>query len=310
MKNASAPCDLATQIGKLRLKNPVIAASGTFGYGDQVSDLIDPATFGAICTKSLTLHPREGNPPQRIVETPSGMLNSIGLANIGVEAFLGEKLTFLRDLDTIVIVNVAGNTLTEYVEALQMLESAGGIDAYEINVSCPNVEGGLEFGSTPEAAASLTTALRRVTEKTLILKLSPNVTDIAAVAAAVVSSGADAVSLINTLVGLAVDAETRTAELGYGFGGLSGPAIKPVALAMVYNVAQAVDVPVIGMGGISSGEDAVEFMIAGATAVQIGTVNYVHPAACKEIVNALADYGTAHGHRRISEVTGTLEMQE
>ncbi len=305
----SLPFDLGVEIGSLHLKNPVLAASGTFGYGWEFEEVMDLSRLGGIVTKAITLEPRLGNPTPRIVETASGMLNSIGLANVGVAAFARDKMPFLRSCGTAVIVNVAGRSMEEYVEVVRRLDDCPGIHALEINISCPNVqEGGLAFGADPNVAAAVIGAVRDVTQLPLIAKLTPNVTDIAGIAAAVQEAGADAVSLINTLVGMAIDAARGRPELGAVTGGLSGPAIKPVALAMVWKVAQAVRIPVIGMGGIMTAEDALEFMLAGAVAVQVGTANFVDPTSMIRIVEGLERTLRERGMGSVAEIVGTLEV--
>lgn len=299
--------DLAVQIGVLRLKNPVLVASGTFGYGKESADFLNLNALGGIITKSVTLKPRDGNPPHRIVELPAGMLNSIGLANVGVENFIIEKLPFLNGLDTSVIVNVAGATADEFLAVVKRLENEEGIDAYELNFSCPNVqEGGMEFSQDPRVTASVTGMVRKVTQRPLIIKLTPNVTRISDIACAAKESGADAVSLINTLVGMAVDIHSRRAKINTVTGGYSGPAVKPVALAKVYEVAQRVDIPIIGIGGIMNGNDALEFIITGATAIQVGTANFIDPRTGEKIINELQDYCQRSGAQSIREVVGTL----
>ncbi len=301
--------DLSIEIGPIHLKNPVLAASGTFGYGQEFEAVMDLSRLGGIVTKAITLEPRLGNPPPRIVETASGMLNSIGLANVGVAAFVRDKMPFLRSCGTAVIVNVAGRSMEEYVEVARRLSDCPGIHALEINISCPNVqEGGLAFGADPKVAAAVIGAVRDVTQLPLIAKLTPNVTDIAGIAAAVQEAGADAVSLINTLVGMAIDATRGRPELGGVTGGLSGPAIKPVALAMVWKVAQAVRIPVIGMGGIMNAGDALEFMLAGAVAVQVGTANFVDPTSTIRIVEGLEDTLRERGMGSVKEIIGALEV--
>ena len=303
------PLDLGVDVGPLHLKNPVLAASGTFGYGQEFETVMDLSRLGGIVTKAITLEPRLGNPTPRIVETASGMLNSIGLANVGVAAFVRDKMPFLRSCGTAVIVNVAGRSMDEYVEVARRLDDCPGIHALEINISCPNVkEGGLAFGADPKVAAAVIEAVRGVTQLPLIAKLTPNVTDIAGIAEAVQEVGADAVSLINTLVGMAIDVTRRRPELGGVTGGLSGPAIKPVALAMVWKVAQAVRIPVIGMGGIMTAEDALEFMMAGAVAVQVGTANFVDPTSTIWIVEGLEDYLRERGMGSVKEIIGALEV--
>lgn len=297
-------------IRNVTFKNRVLVASGTFGYGDEVKDLVDVSALGGIVTKSLSWKPRDGNPPRRIAETPSGMLNSIGLANIGVHAFIEKKLPYLRTLDTVVVVNIAASAVQEYCDVLSLLETQEGIDAYEINVSCPNVrEGGLSFGTDCSLTAEITSKLRRLTEKPLFIKLTPNVTYVSEFAKAVKGEGADGVSLINTLVGMAVDIRTRKPRLSTVTGGLSGPAIKPIALAKVYEVAQIVDIPILGMGGISSASDAVEFLLAGASAVQVGTANFVDPAAGVRIAAGLEAFCRDGGITNVGDLVGGLDAK-
>jgi len=299
--------ELSVQIGSLRLKNPVLVASGTFGYGKESAELVNLNALGGIITKSISLQPRAGNPPPRIVELPAGMLNSIGLQNVGVEAFVKEKLPFLNSLDTAVIVNIAGSSAEEFRAVVQRLENEEGIDAYELNFSCPNVkEGGLEFSQDARVTARVTALVRAATKRPLIVKLTPNVTKISEVAKAAKESNADAVSLINTLVGLAVDIHSRRARINTITGGYSGPAIKPVALAKVYEVAQNVDIPIIGIGGIMNGEDALEFIITGACAVQVGSANFIDPAAGEKIVGEIAQYCEKHRISSIKELVGSL----
>jgi dihydroorotate dehydrogenase (NAD+) catalytic subunit len=302
--------DLSVQLGALKLKNPVLVASGTWGWGQEYARLVDPGLLGGVVTKAVTRQSREGNPPPRIAETPCGMLNTIGLANVGVEAFIAEKLPALRKLHTAVIVNVAGSTRDEYVEVVERLEGLEGIAALEINISCPNVkQGGMAFGAQPGAAHELVDAVRKVTERFLIVKLTPNVTDIAAVARRVADAGGDALSLINTLVGMAIDVDTRRPRLSTVTGGLSGPAIRPVALAMVWQTARRVSLPIIAMGGISDAASAVEFFLAGAGAVQVGTANFIDPRTPLEIIAGLKDYCQRRGIGRISELVGKLETE-
>jgi dihydroorotate dehydrogenase (NAD+) catalytic subunit len=299
--------DTAVTIGSTKFKNPVLAASGTFGYGDECLDLVDVNKLGGIVTKSLSLKPRDGNPPVRIVETAAGMLNSIGLANIGVRRFIEEKVPFLSKIDTTVIANIAASSIDEYCEVLAMLEAYDAIDGYEINVSCPNVkEGGLNFGTDRAMTAEITRRLRKLTTKTLIIKLTPNVTHISEFARAVESEGADAVSVINTLVGMAIDVRTRMPKLSTVTGGLSGPAIKPIALAKVYETAQSVKIPVLGIGGIMTAEDAIEFMLAGATAVQVGTANFIDPSTGVTVADGIADYCEKNSIAKVSSLTGML----
>ena len=301
--------DLSVNIAGIRLKNPVLAASGTFGYGTEYADIVDINKLGGLVTKAITLKPREGTPPPRTVETAAGMLNSIGLANVGVDAFIKEKIPLLHKFNTAVIVNVAGSTVAEYVEVVRRLDGCKGIDGLEINISCPNVkQGGFLFGSAPQTAAKVIGETRKVTSLPLIAKLTPNVTDIVSIARAVEDAGADALSLINTLLGMAIDVETKRSKLANVTGGLSGPAIKPVALVMVWKVAGAAKVPVVGIGGILSVEDALEFLLAGACAVQVGTGNFVDPQCTITIIHGLEQYCREKGIVRISEIVGTLEV--
>jgi len=300
--------DLSVKVAGVRFSNPVLVASGTFGYGEEYDVLIDLSKLGGIITKSITLSPREGNPPPRTVETTCGMLNAIGLANVGVDRFIKEKLPFLRKLGTRIIVNVAGSTIQEYVEVVRRLNRCKGIDMLEINISCPNVEeGGLAFGSKPQSAHACIKQIKDHTSYPLIAKLSPNVTDIAEVACAVEEAGADAVSLINTLIGMAIDTEKRKPILGNITGGLSGPAIKPVALAMVWKVAKAINFPIIGIGGIMNTQDALEFFLAGACMIQIGTANFVDPQTSVKIVNGLNGYLREKKIKRITDLVGKIE---
>ena len=306
MKNKEP--DLSVALGPLKLKNPVIAASGTFGYGDEYVDVVDPNLLGGIVVKGLSLRPREGNPPPRIVETPSGMLNAIGLANIGVEAFINEKLPWLRTLDTTVIANIYGHSISEYGEVAMALKGVDGVDALEVNISCPNVEmGGMAFGTHPSVAGEVTGTVLKNTDKPVIVKLSPNVTDITEIAKAVELAGAHAISLINTLTGMAIDVESKRPRLANISGGLSGPAIRPIAVYMVYRVARSVKVPVIGIGGIMEARDVLEFMIAGAKAVQVGTANFVNPRATVDIIEGLRQYCLEEGVSRLSDLIGSLK---
>jgi dihydroorotate dehydrogenase (NAD+) catalytic subunit len=296
------------RLGTMHCRNRVWVASGTFGYGDDCLDLVDVNKIGAIVTKSLSLRPRDGNPPPRIVETPAGMINSIGLANIGVKRFLEEKAPFLRSLETAVIVNIAASTLDEYKTVLEQIQAADCCDAYEINVSCPNVkEGGLSFGTNVRMTAEITRALRPLTDKPLIIKLTPNVTSVSEFARAVEEEGADAVSLINTLVGMAVDVKTRRPKISTTTGGLSGPAIRPVALAKVFEVVQSVSIPVIGIGGITCANDALEFLITGAVAVEIGTANYIDPNSAVEIARGIETFCGEHALSDVEDIIGTLQ---
>jgi len=283
---------ISSKIKNINFENPILVASGTYGYGHEVKDIADVNSLGGIVTKSVTLKPREGNKPPRIFETPSGMLNSIGLANVGVESFCNNKIPYLNQLNTNIIINIAGSSINEYLQTLEILESSNGKHiGYEVNISCPNVkEGGMEFGVDAKMTEKLTSKMREKTNKLLIMKLSPNVTEIADIAIASEQGGADAVSAINTLVGLDIDIHTYKPRLSTTFGGLSGPAIKPVALANVYKVYKAVKIPIIGIGGISCVEDVIEFILAGASLVQIGTLNYTNPNIGVDIVNGLKQY--------------------
>jgi len=297
-------------IGDVQFKNRVLVASGTFGYGDECLDLVDVDRLGGIVTKSLSLKPRDGNPPPRVVETAGGMLNSIGLANIGVHRFIDEKLPILRTFKTTIVANIAASSIDEYAAVLDLLEEAGGVHAYEINVSCPNVrEGGLSFGTDCAMTGTITKRLRARTRKPLIIKLTPNVAQISVFARAVQDEGADAVSVINTLIGMAIDVDTRRPLLSTVTGGLSGPAIKPVALAKVYETARAVRIPVFGIGGIRSATDAVEFLLAGATAVQIGTANFVDPATGVAIADGLELWCREHHIDDAATLVGALDAR-
>lgn len=301
--------DLRVKIGALELKNPVLAASGTFGYGREFSSLIDLDLLGGIVVKGISLKPREGNPPPRIVETPCGMLNAIGLANVGLESFLKEKLPWLQGLNTAVIVNIYGHTVEEYGAVAAGLNGVKGISAIEINISCPNVEqGGMAFGTDPDMSAKVTERVVKETDKPVIVKLSPNVTDIRKIAVAAEDAGADALSLTNTLTGMAIDIEKRVPKLANISGGLSGPAIRPVSLFMVHQVVRAVKIPVIGVGGIVDYRDALEFLIAGARAIQIGTANFVNPRASLDIVEGLKMFCQEKKIERIEDLIGTLKI--
>lgn len=298
--------DLSVQLGSLTLKNPVMLASGTVGYGNEISELTDLDSLGAIVTKSLSLKPRKGNPPQRIVETAAGMLNAIGLANVGVEKFLSVKIPFLKALNTTIICNIAASSIEEYVECTRLLTNEDTIKGFEINVSCPNVkEGGLVFGNDLNSVGRITEKVRGVTNKPLIIKLSPNVADIASFAQIVKKEGGDAVSAINTLVGTSFNIYTRKPKLFNVTGGLSGPAIKPIALAKVLEIKRKVDIPIIGIGGIMTWQDAIEFMITGASAVQLGTVNFINPNAGVEILEGLKQYCIKMNYSSISQATGS-----
>lgn len=299
--------DFSIELGNLKLKNPLLAASGTYGYGRELNNILKTDDFGGICTKSITLLARDGNEPPRIAEVRMGMLNSIGLANVGVEVFIQEKMPFLQSLDTNIIVNVAGFSIKDYVDVIHSLEEIEGIDGYEINISCPNVEGGLEFGSSSKSAAKLTKSLRGETDRFLMIKLSPNVTDISDIAISVEGEGANSVSLINTLIGMGIDINNEKPLLKNGYGGYSGPAIKPIALAMVQKVSRSIKIPIVGIGGIMTAEDVIQFMLAGATAVQLGTVNFLNPAALTEILEDLVAIAESKGIRNISDFKGRLK---
>ena len=299
--------DLSVKIGNLRLKNPVMTASGTFGYGLEYADFVNLADLGGIIVKGTTLNPREGNPYPRMAETAQGMLNCVGLQNKGVDYFCTHIYPLIKDVDTAMIVNVSGNSPEDYAACAARINELPGIPAIELNISCPNVkQGGMAFRTSPEGAASVVRAVRAAYDKTLIVKLSPNVTSITDIALAVQDAGADAVSLINTLMGMAIDAERRKLVLSIGTGGLSGPAVKPVALRMVYQVARAVHIPVIGLGGISSATDAVEFLLAGASAVQIGTANFIDPSVSVKVVRGIDDYLVRHGFASVQDIVGLL----
>lgn len=299
--------DLRTKIGDLELKNPVLTASGTFGYGEEFADLIDLNRLGGFIVKGTTLHPREGNPYPRMAETPSGMLNAVGLQNKGVDYFIEHIYPHLLEYDTNVIVNASGSTIEDYVALAEKLNELDGVPAIELNISCPNVkEGGMAFGTSCESAEEVTKAVRNVYEKNLIVKLSPNVTDITTIAKAVEGVGADSVSLINTLLGMAVDAEKRRPVLSTITGGLSGAAVKPVALRMVWQVAQAVKIPVVGIGGIMNAYDAIEFLLAGADAVQIGTGNFIDPTLTVKVVEGIEAYLAKHGFSSVRDIVGLI----
>ncbi len=295
---------LETDIAGIKFKTPVLVASGTFGYGEEFSQYYDLNRLGGLIVKSLTLAPREGHAPQRITETASGMLNAIGLQNVGVEKFLTDKLPMLRQLSIPVIANVAGSTMEEYEEVCKQLSGAAGVAAVELNISCPNVTcGGMEFGVDPKLAEEVTRRAKRALRQPLIVKLSPNVTDIVAIARAVAAGGADALSLVNTFLGMAIDVQTKKLKLSSVFGGLSGPAIKPLAIRCVWQVTEALPLPVIGMGGINSGEDVMEFLLAGATVVAVGTANFLEPAAAVRITGELTD---CLRHEKVGRVTDLI----
>ena len=302
--------DLSVEIAGLRFKNPVLAASGTFGYGVEYAPFVDISKFGGVVTKTITLEPREGNPMPRIAETPAGMLNSIGLSNVGAERYRNEKLPDLENIDTIIIANIAGETVDEYARVTGKIQDHPRIDALEINISCPNVEmGGMAFGTDPEVTRQVVQAVRRETRKPVIVKLTPNVTDIGTIARAAVSGGADAISLINTVIGMGVNIETRKPLIRRVVAGLSGPAIKPVALAKLYQVRQAVSVPLIGIGGIMSWKDMVEFLLVGASAVQVGTLNFVDPGALPACLEGLIQYCLRHKIGAVRHITGKMMIE-
>jgi len=293
----------------LTIKNPVMTASGTFGYGTEYEDFIDLNRLGGILVKGTTLHPRQGNPYPRMSETPSGMLNAVGLQNKGVDYFCEHIYPKIRGYETAMIVNVSGSQVEDYIETAEKINALEDIPAIELNISCPNVkEGGMAFGVTCAGAASVVRAVRAVYDKTLIVKLSPNVTDITEIARAVEAEGADSISMINTLLGMAIDAEKRRPVLSTITGGLSGPAVKPIALRMVWQTSQAVKVPIIGMGGIASATDAIEFLLAGASAIEVGTYNFVDPAVTAQIVNGIEDYMLRHGITDIQDLIGALDV--
>lgn len=300
--------DLTVTIAGIKMKNPVMVASGTFGYGEEYAQLVDLNKLGAIVVKGITLEPQVGNPPPRIVETPCGMLNAIGLENVGVLKLINEKLPYLHQFDTPVIVNIAGKSIQEYAELAKRLD--GLVDGLEINISCPNVaKGGLQFGQDPTLTYEVVNEVRQMTELPLIAKLSPNVTDIKIIAKSAVDAGADAISLINTILGLAIDVKTKKPILANITGGLSGPAIKPIALRMVFEVAKIVSVPIIGQGGIMNATDALEFIIAGATSVAVGTANFVDPMVSLKIIAGIENYLIENNLSSISELIGSLDYQ-
>ena len=300
--------DLSVNIGKLKLKNPVLTASGTFGYGEEYADFVDLNRLGGFIVKGTTLNHCEGNPYPRMVETPSGMLNAVGLQNKGVDYFINEIYPRIKDVDSQVIVNVSGACLEDYVKVCEKLAPLDKIEAVEINISCPNVkQGGMAFGTTCAGAESVTKAIRDAYDKTMIVKLSPNVTDIADIARAVEAAGADAVSLTNTFLGMAINVETQRPYLSTITGGLSGACIRPIAVRMVWQVANAVKIPVVGLGGIMNGRDAVEFMLAGATAIQVGTANFVDPSVTVKIVDYIEDYMKRHGIEKATDLIGAMK---
>ena len=299
---------LAVDVAGIRMRNPVMTASGTFGYAREFEQYMDLNRLGALVVKTITRLPRAGNPPPRVVETPAGMLNAIGLQNVGIEAFIREKLPFLRGLEPPLIVNVAGESVEDFRDLTKRISDQEGVAGVELNISCPNVAGGLDFSTDPSLAYRVVKAAREASQLPIIPKLSPNVTDIAAIARAVADAGADAISLINTLVGMAVDVRTRQPKIGNVTGGLSGPAIRPVAVRMVWQVARAVRLPIIGMGGIVTADDALEFLIAGATAVAVGTANFVDPTAAVKVIEGLERYCAVNGIPEIRQVIGSLQI--
>jgi len=302
--------DLRVKLGKLELKNPVLVASGTFGYGEEYAELIDLNKLGGIMTKAVTLRPKEGNSPPRLVEVPCGLLNAIGLENPGLEVFIREKLPFLRKFDTKIIVNIAGEKEDDYLQIAKRLSKENGVDALEVNISCPNVkEGGLSFGTDPKVVYLLVKRLKEVCGLPLILKLTPNVTDIKEVAKAAEEGGADILSLINTVLAMAVDVDTQRPKLGNIVGGLSGPAIRPIAVRMVWEVSGAVNIPIIGMGGIMKAEDALEFVIAGASAVAVGTANFVDPRTPLKVIEGIGRYLKDKGIDSFASLVGSLKVQ-
>ncbi len=302
--------DLRVNIGSLEIANPVMTASGTFGYAREFEGLVNLHRLGAVIVKGISLYPRTGNAPPRIVETACGMLNAIGLQNVGVDRFITEKMPYLQGLNVPVIVNILGDSLAEYAEITRRLAGVTGVAGIEVNISCPNVKkGGVAFGTDPTMAAAVTNAVKKMADVPVMVKLSPNVSDITVIAKAVEDAGADAISLINTLIGMAIDLPSRRPALANIIGGLSGPAIKPVALRMVYQVAKTVSVPVIGIGGIESAEDALEFMLAGATAVQIGTANFINPRVSEEVIEGIGAYAKAEKLLSIRSIIGGLRIE-
>ena len=301
--------DLSVNIGRLSMKNPVMTASGTFGYGLEFADFIDLSRLGGIIVKGTTLKPREGNPYPRMAETPSGMINAVGLQNKGVDYFIEHIYPQIKDIDTQILVNVSGSTIDDYAETARRLASLSKIEAIELNISCPNVkEGGMAFGTSCQSAASVVKAVRAAYPGTLIVKLSPNVTDITEIARAVEAEGADAVSLINTVLGMAIDAERQRPVVSTVTGGLSGPCVKPIALRMVWQVFHAVQIPIVGLGGIMNATDAVEFLLAGARAIEIGTANFLDPQVTLKVIDGIDNYLDRHGCRSVDEIIGALKV--
>lgn len=308
-KRSAEAVGLGVKIGPLELKNPVMTASGTFGYGLEFEPFVDLSRLGAVVVKGLSLEPRPGNPPPRIVETAGGMLNAIGLQNIGIRAFIQEKMPLLRQLGVTVIANIFGETIDEYRRVAAMLDTVAGIAGIEVNISCPNVKkGGIAFGADPDMAADVTRQVRRETKLPLIIKLTPNVTDITEIAFAAEAAGADAISLINTVTGMSVDIETRRPRLANVTGGLSGPAIKPIAMRMVWQTAQALKIPIIGAGGIRTAADAIEFLITGASAVEIGTANFINPSVTIDVLEGIQEYMARHQIKHMKDLIGSLTI--
>ena len=303
-KRQLPPPDLGVEIAGIPLKNPVMTASGTFGYGNEFTPFFDLSTLGAIIVKTVTMHSRPGNAPPRIAETPAGMLNSIGLQNVGIDGFLKQKLPFLRTLTTPLFVNIAGKSVEEFANLAKRLSDAEGVAGIELNISCPNVAGGLDFGTDPHLAYEVVRSVRQSTPLPIIPKLSPNVTDVTVIARAAADAGADALSLINTIVGMVIDLRSRRPKLPGATGGLSGPAIRPIAVRMVWEVVQAVTIPVIGIGGIMTGNDAVEFLLAGATAVQVGTANFLDPLAPMKVLAGIEAYLARHRFDGVTQLIG------
>jgi dihydroorotate dehydrogenase (NAD+) catalytic subunit len=301
---------MGVEIAGIPLKNPVMTASGTFGYGDEFSSFFDLNALGAIIVKTVTMHPRPGNVPPRIAETPGGMLNSIGLQNVGIDLFLKQKLPFLRTLTTPLLVNIAGKSVEEFADLAKRLSDAEGVAGIEVNISCPNVAGGLDFGTDPRLTYEVVRSVRQATPLPVIPKLSPNVTDVTVIARAAADAGADALSLINTIVGMVIDLDSRRPKLPGATGGLSGPAIRPVAVRMVWEVAQVVKTPIIGIGGIMTGNDAVEFLLAGATAVQVGTANFLDPLAPMKVLAGIESYLTLHRFAAVTQLVGAAIPSE
>ena len=301
--------DLRTSIGKLELANPVMTASGTFGYGTEFADFVDLDRLGGVIVKGTTLHHREGNPYPRMAETPSGMLNAVGLQNKGVDYFCEKIYPTIKDYKTNMIVNVSGSAIEDYVATAERINALENIPAIELNISCPNVkQGGMAFGVTAKGAEEVVSAVRKAYDKTLIVKLSPNVTDITEIARAAEAAGADSVSLINTMLGMAIDAERRRPILSTITGGMSGPAVKPIALRMVWQVAKAVGIPVVGLGGITNATDAIEVLLAGASAIEVGTANFMDPAVTGKIVDGINEYLDRHGFASVKDIIGALEI--